>query len=298
MQPTRHEQNTEDPPGVSNSQPAPRHQWLPNQAQPTPLLERRIASRRSRRLQSVSNNDADSRLAQRFQAADVTRAVQDIALASRMDELERQEAEAEAEAEAASQNHRRRNRRSQSRYISRRSGIRGARATAPRSASDSLTSVRSRMEIGTALEPPPLSFSTAMVELFTGPINSGDPRPFAAFLADFEALHQAVNGIHSGTLPAHLLFTDRDFNEADYEALLALDEKIENKRGATQQEISRAGMVQRLSKSVAANDCCICLEGCSGQVIRKLSCNHQFHRSCIDKWLKQKAVCPVCNRHL
>ena len=44
---------------------------------------------------------------------------------------------------------------------------------------------------------------------------------------------QAMAGLHGGSrLPAHLLFSDRDFNENDYEALLALDEGIENRRGA------------------------------------------------------------------
>ena len=39
-------------------------------------------------------------------------------------------------------------------------------------------------------------------------------------------------GLHGGSrLPPHLLFSDRDFNENDYEALLALDEGIENRRG-------------------------------------------------------------------
>ncbi len=39
-------------------------------------------------------------------------------------------------------------------------------------------------------------------------------------------------GLHGGSrLAPHLLFSDRDFNENDYEALLALDEGIENRRG-------------------------------------------------------------------
>ena len=34
--------------------------------------------------------------------------------------------------------------------------------------------------------------------------------------------------VRDGRLPAHLLLSDRDFDENDYEALLALDEGIEN----------------------------------------------------------------------
>lgn len=39
-------------------------------------------------------------------------------------------------------------------------------------------------------------------------------------------------GMNSGRLPAYMLFSDRDFDENDYEALLALDEGIENRKGA------------------------------------------------------------------
>lgn len=28
--------------------------------------------------------------------------------------------------------------------------------------------------------------------------------------------------------------------------------------------------------------------------IRVLPCNHLFHRSCVDYWLKQKPKCPKC----
>ena len=45
---------------------------------------------------------------------------------------------------------------------------------------------------------------------------------------------QAMAGLHGGSrLAPHLLFSDRDFNENDYEALLALDEGIENRRGVS-----------------------------------------------------------------
>lgn len=34
-----------------------------------------------------------------------------------------------------------------------------------------------------------------------------------------------------GALPAHLLYTDRDFDENDYEALLALDDTVASRKG-------------------------------------------------------------------
>ncbi len=39
--------------------------------------------------------------------------------------------------------------------------------------------------------------------------------------------------------------------------------------------------------------CSICTEPLSGER-RILACNHQFHQSCIDKWLEIKVTCPMC----
>ena len=41
--------------------------------------------------------------------------------------------------------------------------------------------------------------------------------------------------------------------------------------------------------------CPICLEDyVSGATLRRLHCSHQFHKPCLDKWLEQKATCPIC----
>ncbi|KAK6143546.1 LOW QUALITY PROTEIN: hypothetical protein DH2020_023894 [Rehmannia glutinosa] len=41
--------------------------------------------------------------------------------------------------------------------------------------------------------------------------------------------------------------------------------------------------------------CCICQEDyVAGDYIGKLGCGHEFHTSCIERWLILKNVCPVC----
>ncbi|XP_022732190.1 E3 ubiquitin-protein ligase At4g11680-like isoform X2 [Durio zibethinus] len=41
--------------------------------------------------------------------------------------------------------------------------------------------------------------------------------------------------------------------------------------------------------------CCICLASyADNDVLKELPCSHFFHSSCVDKWLKIKAVCPLC----
>ncbi|MBA0734320.1 hypothetical protein Gogos_018247 [Gossypium gossypioides] len=46
-------------------------------------------------------------------------------------------------------------------------------------------------------------------------------------------------------------------------------------------------------------ECCICL--CSyedGVDLHALPCNHHFHSTCIVKWLKMNATCPLCKYNI
>uniref|UniRef100_A0A061S5C4 Ring u-box superfamily isoform 2 n=2 Tax=Tetraselmis sp. GSL018 TaxID=582737 RepID=A0A061S5C4_9CHLO len=100
---------------------------------------------------------------------------------------------------------------------------------------------------------------------------------------------------------AHLLLSDRDFDENDYELLLSLDDGIENRKGASQELIDSmpTDVVDGSSPEGSGSRCTVCLEEpAAGQVMRVLPCSHRFHRDCIDKWLAVKASCPICLRDL
>jgi hypothetical protein len=45
------------------------------------------------------------------------------------------------------------------------------------------------------------------------------------------------------------------------------------------------------------NTCSICLEDINNSNY-KLKCNHEFHKSCIDGWLKKNTTCPICRSHI
>ncbi|CAD8046456.1 unnamed protein product [Paramecium primaurelia] len=40
-------------------------------------------------------------------------------------------------------------------------------------------------------------------------------------------------------------------------------------------------------------ECIICLQKISNKYV-KLQCDHYFHKECIDNWIKQKQICPLC----
>jgi len=45
--------------------------------------------------------------------------------------------------------------------------------------------------------------------------------------------------------------------------------------------------------------CCICLfDYRGGDKIRKLNCNHYFHKQCIDIWFKRNIQCPLCKQYV
>ncbi|BDA40512.1 probable E3 ubiquitin-protein ligase RNF12-A at C-terminar half [Coccomyxa sp. Obi] len=118
----------------------------------------------------------------------------------------------------------------------------------------------------------------------------------------WSAMREAFAGMSQNRLPPHLLFTERDFDENDYEALLALDEAVESRKGATTQQIEHLPTVVVGASGMGPDKeckCPICLEEfVPGAVLHRLPCSHQFHRDCVDKWLAQKATCPICQQSL
>lgn len=107
-----------------------------------------------------------------------------------------------------------------------------------------------------------------------------------------------------------LVMRGRDITGNDYEALLRMEEEagpamhaLLQSMGATLEEINRCPV-----RTLAEHDdllqhspekepphCAVCLETYElGNQVRTIPCFHTFHTDCIDPWLTQKAVCPVC----
>merc|ERR1719203_1279999 len=61
--------------------------------------------------------------------------------------------------------------------------------------------------------------------------------------------------------------------------------------GAKQDSINAIPLVRHFpdcSGCSSGNNCAVCLSDFeSGDMLRRLPCNHKFHRACIDKWLRR-----------
>ena len=97
----------------------------------------------------------------------------------------------------------------------------------------------------------------------------------------------------------------RDFTGDDYEMLQSLDDNTQQRRqqGAQQADIDRLPLHCITAEELAehqhspggAPTCNICLGPYElHDEVRTVPCMHQFHKACIDTWLRDKAICPVC----
>lgn len=148
----------------------------------------------------------------------------------------------------------------------------------------------------------------------------------ARFLALATRLNQqrVANGARPLNLQSlALLFSNRDFNGSDYESLWDFQERNEQglvnnmqSHGASDEEINRCPLrtlvvgdelvtgrfnQQQQGSHIPTErtSCAICLENYQvDDMIRTLPCFHHMHQRCIDRWLRQKANCPICKHNL
>ncbi|PPS16430.1 hypothetical protein GOBAR_AA04132 [Gossypium barbadense] len=100
-----------------------------------------------------------------------------------------------------------------------------------------------------------------------------------------------------------------DIEDMSYEELLALGERIGNVNTGLSEEMIRRKLKTRSYSTFATNInleeaapveqepdfCTICQEDYKNQEkIGTLDCGHEYHASCLRKWLLVKNVCPIC----
>ena len=79
----------------------------------------------------------------------------------------------------------------------------------------------------------------------------------------------------------------------NYEQLQELEEEMGYvSKGFSDMEIS---MIPSKMNTSTKEDCSICLEPVKvAEMIKSLSCGHEFHKDCIDQSLKASKKCPYC----
>ena len=110
-----------------------------------------------------------------------------------------------------------------------------------------------------------------------------------------------LRSMRSTTSRFHLALMQRDFTADDYEILQQLDEGIVRaNEGASERELRRLPLCRMTASDLAGGpaagkSCAICLANFKlNEDIKSLPCLHRYHQNCIDKWLRHKAICPVC----
>ncbi|KAJ3682824.1 hypothetical protein LUZ60_013051 [Juncus effusus] len=155
----------------------------------------------------------------------------------------------------------------------------------------------------------PVMFSD--VSSNSGRIRNSDPSFRASFRVDRAPNRWLFEQFGSGEGP--LMFDSSDFfdqhrdmrldiDSMSYEELLALEERIGYvNAGLPDERISKC--LKEFTYITCNEDesneeqasCVICLESYEeGEEVGRLKCAHDFHTSCIKKWLQMKNACPVC----
>ncbi len=96
----------------------------------------------------------------------------------------------------------------------------------------------------------------------------------------------------------NMLYSNRDFNSNDYEMLQRLDENTAHRNGVSESALSRLPThryTEDEKENNANSKCSICLAAYEvNDSIKTITCLHSFHTECIDRWLRDHDICPVC----
>ena len=119
-----------------------------------------------------------------------------------------------------------------------------------------------------------------------------DPEEDARFLEAFDAARPFLPGIESlESLSAQL-----ESHIAQMRAQLSGEDSAPRESGASDDALAR--MPTRVfseTDSAETPTCAVCMcDAEAGDTLRRLPCGHEFHKTCVDRWLAGHRTCPMC----
>ena len=108
---------------------------------------------------------------------------------------------------------------------------------------------------------------------------------------EYHIYYDIIDSDSDGDEEGHL--NNDGYNKEEYDYFVNCKE-INNK-------VCKPVRIKESDDLIINKECCnICCEDyVVGQYKRTLpSCNHVFHKKCVDKWLKSKSNCPICRNEL
>lgn len=90
---------------------------------------------------------------------------------------------------------------------------------------------------------------------------------------------------------------DDDINNNHFPTIINLSDDIEGFENCNDINIALGKALRVKSDDPLLSEYChICMDNYKEKEFKRVipSCNHCFHKKCIDKWLKKKGNCPIC----
>ena len=112
---------------------------------------------------------------------------------------------------------------------------------------------------------------------------------------EFLAASHIVPEVNTALAKALETLQHREIRPEDYELLLHLDASVANKTAPESLVTTLPSFVFAAEVTTSANHCAICMEEYKDQdTLTKLPCAHDFHQSCIERWLLNSSPnCPL-----
>ena len=110
-----------------------------------------------------------------------------------------------------------------------------------------------------------------------------------------QRIRRHINYQMRNTTEELLAFLLAQAEEDDFQAAIIASENVQHNNPISSTNLQNKTTLIKCEKE--DNSCAICQDKfIKDQDLRKLECNHTYHKECVDKWFERQNTCPEC-RH-